>query len=144
MQEGEGGDADSVTPPLSDGVGDVRLFKHRIAAGASAAEAAFGRGDAFVNHSVGSLQIKTFTCRLEYTLQTLKPSSKDVKSIFASASIQNSTAEKPAEMHLASSVAWIHTVRINQELAPYTHFNCKFAADGALLQRCKEEASLLP
>ena len=52
MQEGEGGDADSVTPPLSDGVGDVRLFKHRIAAGASAAEAASGRGDAFVNHNV--------------------------------------------------------------------------------------------
>jgi hypothetical protein len=52
MQEGEGGGADSVTPPLSDGVGDVRLFKHRIAAGASAAEAASGRGDAFVNHNV--------------------------------------------------------------------------------------------
>ena len=76
MQEGEGGDADSVTPPLSDGVGDVRLFQHRIAAGASAAEAAFGRGDAFVNHSVGSLQIKTFTCRLESGIHPPNPKPK--------------------------------------------------------------------
>ncbi len=39
-------------PPVSDGVGDLRLFKHRIAAGASAAAVASGKGDVFVNHSV--------------------------------------------------------------------------------------------
>ncbi len=38
--------------PASDGVGDLRLFKHRISAGTSAAAAAAGRGDVFVNHNV--------------------------------------------------------------------------------------------
>ncbi len=51
MQQGGSG-GDGVPLPLSNGVGDVRLFKHRIAAGASAADSAAGKGDVFVNHNV--------------------------------------------------------------------------------------------
>jgi hypothetical protein len=52
MQQGCEAAEHAVPLPLSDGVGDVRLFKHRIAAGASAADAASGKGDAFLNHNV--------------------------------------------------------------------------------------------
>jgi hypothetical protein len=45
-------EAPALSVPASDGVGDLRLFKHRIAAGASTAAVAAGRRDVFVNHNV--------------------------------------------------------------------------------------------
>jgi hypothetical protein len=52
MEQGAGSHGHDERPLPSNGVGDVRLFKHRIAAGASAAGAASGKGDVFVNHNV--------------------------------------------------------------------------------------------
>ncbi len=52
MEQGGGSHGHDVQSPLSNGVGDVRLFKHRIAAGASASGASSGKGDLFVNHNV--------------------------------------------------------------------------------------------